>query len=296
MKSLEGFECRLCGGAGAEAFLLDCPDYYLGNPRRTDYVKCDQCALVQQYPMPEDSQSLYVNYPVHKPRNLLQKLARRLFHKIYFKPKEESESKLLLDYGCGDGSFLRDVEKKFSEVCGFEPGESHSSNLAERLGSIKVFGDKDRLLAEKLNSFDVLTAHFVVEHLENLHDTFDGFNKLLKANGLLYMVVPNIGSWEFFLFKRKWHGLDAPRHLIFPEPAHFEALAKQYGFSVVKAGYAPFSNTLAASLSSVLIGRHSSLLMVLLTLPCWIVSLVAPQGSLVIQMRKSGELMARADL
>ncbi len=293
--SAEEFVCRLCSNADASEYLIGCPDYFLNNRLVVDYLRCNKCKMVQQHPIPKDIQSLYSNYPIHRPRNFFQRLARRLFHKIYFQPQENSKNKVLLDYGCGDGSFLQEVKENFKQAFGYEPGKDYAVNLSKRLEEIEVFGNKEKLLSEKTNTFDIVTAHFVVEHLDDLHGTFMIFNKLLKRNGFLYIAVPNIGSWESLLFKRKWHGLDAPRHLLFPELVHFKFLAEKYKFSDLKTRYAPFSNTLAASMSTTLFGRYSGFIMALLTLPSWVVSLFAPQGSLVVEMRKSGELMEDAD-
>lgn len=88
------------------------------------------------------------------------------------------------------------------------------------------------------------------------------------------------------MFKQQWHGLDAPRHLVFPEKTHFENLADRYGFHVPRFGYAAFPNTLAASLATVLTGRCHPLLLTALAPFCWPVALAAPQAILTVRMNK----------
>lgn len=284
----DAFKCLLCGATSARQKLEACRDYYLQNAGGpVDYAECSSCALIQQHPVPADLAALYADYPVHASRSGMQRLARRFFHRqVYLRSDSRYTSKQLLDYGCGDGTFLLEMQPRFKTVCGFEPGESHALALRQRLG-LPVYNSTQVLRAECAVSFDVVTAHFVVEHVSNLHDTFATFSSVLKPGGLLHVAVPNIRSWEARLFKKQWHGLDAPRHLVFPEKSHFGSLANRYGFMEPCFGYAAFPNTLAASLATLVTGRCHPLLLTALVPFCWPVALAAPQGTLTVQMRKA---------
>jgi SAM-dependent methyltransferase len=274
----------LCGATKTIPWLAGCPDYYLQKGKPVNYVGCADCLLVQQQPLPADMAALYADYPVHSSRNLVQRFARRVFQRqVYFRPPFGSERLTLLDYGCGDGTFLREIRKKFGAVCGFEPGSAHAAALSEQLNA-PVYSSAEKLCAEHAGEPDVITAHFVLEHVNDLHGAFKTFQTLLKPGGLLYIAVPNVRSWEARLFKRLWHGLDAPRHLVFPEAGHFETLAEKYGFSAPQISFAAFPNTLAASLATLLTGRSHPALLMGFILPCWLVALAAPQGTLIVRM------------
>jgi hypothetical protein len=147
-----------------------------------------------------------------------------------------------------------------------------------------VYSSSEILREERAGMMDVITAHFVLEHVADLREAFETFQILLKPRGALYIAVPNIRSWEARLFKQYWHGLDAPRHLVFPEAAHFQMLASEFGFGAPQISFAAFPNTLAASLSAVLTGRCHALLMMGFILPSWLIALAAPQGTLVVRM------------
>jgi len=274
----------LCGAVDARPWLTNCPDYYLQKCVPVDYVECAACSLIQQYPLPHDVSALYADYPVHTARSTVQRLARRIFQRqVYFRPEGGSKHLTLLDYGCGDGTFLREMKSRFKTVYGFEPGDEHASSLAGQTG-VPVDSSAETLCAERSGTVDVITAHYVLEHVEDLRGTFKTFRTLLKPGGTLYIAVPNIRSWEARLFRQRWHGLDAPRHLVFPEAVHFEKLAKESGFNTPQFSFAAFPNTLSASLATLLTGRcHPALLMGFI-LPCWLVALAAPQGTLIIQM------------
>lgn len=281
------FNCQLCGAADCRPWLTGCPDYYLRGNNPIDYVECAACSLVQAYPRPTDFDALYKGYPIHVERNRAQRIARRLLlRNVYFRPPRGSQTQMLLDYGCGDGTYLREIRSRFRGACGYEPGASQAADVAMRLG-VPVYSDRAQMRADLAGAVDVLTAHFVLEHLDDLQDAFRNFQMLLKPGGCLYGVVPNIRSWEARWFQKRWHGLDAPRHLVFPESRHFRRLAQDHGFDSLHFSHAAFPNTLAASLATVVAGHFQPLLMMALSLPCSLLSMLAPQGTLRFCMFKS---------
>lgn len=279
------FKCMLCNSIKYHTFYTNCPDYFLKKCMSVNYVECDNCSLVQQFPIPNDISVLYDNYPIHIKRSFIQRFARRIFHsQVYFKSDFNIKSNLL-DYGCGDGTYLCEVKKNFGTVCGYEPNEIHASNLEVRLG-VQVYSSLEKLCAKYTEGFDVITAHFVLEHVLNLHNSFYYISKLLKPGGIFYIAVPNIRSWESILFKKYWHGLDAPRHIVFPELIHFKMLADKYDLNISNVSFASFPNTLAGSLSTIISGSCKQSLLFGFILPAWIISLIVPQGTLIVKFEK----------
>jgi len=249
------FSCLHCGSDRSRAVYEDCPDYYLGKPVRVDYVRCDRCGLVQQSPIPSDVSALYEAYPVHREKSLLHDVARRLVMSAsYTEAGVFPEGAVVLDYGCGDGSYLRSLEGRGLTLVGFEPNAEHSASLSERLG-LPVFGDVDALVEQYAGSVDVVTMHFVLEHVTDLHATFADVAKVLRPGGRWHLAVPNIDSWEARLFRKKWHGLDPPRHISFPDRSVVESLARQHGMRLVGQRPVPFPNGVAGSLAVVVAGR-----------------------------------------
>lgn len=122
---------------------------------------------------------------------------------------------LLLDFGCGDGWFLDASRNPKLNLIGFEAEKSHAAQLSKTLG-LPIYGDEKELLRDYESKVDVVTMHFVLEHLTDLNKAFETVQRLLKPNGVFYFIIPNIASWEARLFGKKWHSLDAPRHISFP--------------------------------------------------------------------------------
>jgi len=274
-----GFRCLTCDGDCARVVQANCRDYYLGKPLRVSYYRCLACGLVQQSPVPHDVSALYADYPIHTRKSFLHTLFRKLLlSSCYCDVEGRPAGTVLLDYGCGDGSYLAAQRKLGLHLIGYEPGATHARQLRETL-QLPVYSDVVELLREHAGSVDVLTMHFVVEHLTDLHAGFVHAHRLLRAGGLFYFIVPQIDSLEARLFGAKWHGLDPPRHISFPGPRVVDRLAAQHGFSVSHHRAIPFANGFAGSVPALLLGRFV-LPVFLLALPLGVVfSRLVPTGS-----------------
>ena len=255
MKS--GFACLLCGGTAAKPFLEGCTDRYLGRPGTVDYLRCAGCGLVQQHPLPADVAALYAGYPVHRPKSRLYSRVRRaLMAGVYLPPQRWPAGSRLLDYGCGDGGYLEWCIEAGVACVGYEPDAAHAQALAWRLG-VPVYADTAALAADKVAGFDVITLHFVVEHLADPRAVLASLARLLKPGGTIRYVVPAIDSWEFRLFGRRWHGLDPPRHLSFPDAGHARRLAAELGLRFGGEQPVPFPNGFGGSLPTALLGSFN---------------------------------------
>ena len=201
-----------------------------------------------------------------------------LMSSVYLPPQHWRRGGRLLDFGCGDGWYLEWCKSAGLEVVGFEPSSSHANALAARLG-VPVMSDASELQRQFGGAFDVITLHFVVEHLTDLQSTFRLLASLLRPGGVVRYVVPNIDSWEFRLFRRRWHSLDAPRHISFPGVEHADLLAHSCGLSFVGKSFVSFPNGFGGSLPTALWARFSELAL-LLTLPISVVvTRLFPAGS-----------------
>lgn len=262
------FRCLVCEKTDAATVLADCPDTYLAKPFRVTYVRCASCGLLQQDPLPGDVSAFYESYPIHAKKSALHGLLRRIVMRpVYFRARSLPAGSVLLDYGCGDGSYLDEFVPRGVTRLGFEPDPEHAGRLAARLG-LPVLSDPQRLLAEWSGKVDVMTMHFVLEHVTNLDEVFERAARLLKPHGVFHVVVPHASSFEARLFGRAWHNLDAPRHVSFPEHDSMTALADRHGLALTSEHSVPFPNGFAGSLAVALTGRFR----------WWLFALALPAG------------------
>lgn len=285
MKS-RGFQCIVCGSTDCTPTLEQCRDLYLGHPLAVDYFRCSKCALVQQSPLPDDIGRLYADYPIHMVKSSAHRWIRRiLLRKAYFDFRALAPGSRVLDFGCGDGWFLQLARDAGLRGEGYEFQSDHARRLSAHVG-VPITSDLGRLSQGSTGAFDAITLHSVLEHVPDPCGTIATLANLLAAGGSMYIVVPNLESWEARLFRSKWHGLDPPRHISFPGPEVIGRIAQASNLVVEKVRPVPFPTTSAASLVSVVAGRYIHWLF-LMAMPAGIVlSLIAPSGSLSYLLRK----------
>jgi SAM-dependent methyltransferase len=82
--------------------------------------------------------------------------------------------------------------------------------------------------------FDVVTMWHVLEHLPDPAAALAEARRVLQADGLLVIEVPNLGSLTFRLCRERWWPLDVPRHLLHFTPQTLGRLLDAGGFEVVR--------------------------------------------------------------
>jgi 2-polyprenyl-3-methyl-5-hydroxy-6-metoxy-1,4-benzoquinol methylase len=98
----------------------------------------------------------------------------------------------ILDYGCGDGTFLLFVDKLYKRKVGIEINPQDIQNLKNRFHGLDSFQFKH--LNEKLNEkFDIVTCFEVLEHCsdENIEKIFvDILKSYCSKDGHIIISVP----------------------------------------------------------------------------------------------------------
>jgi 2-polyprenyl-3-methyl-5-hydroxy-6-metoxy-1,4-benzoquinol methylase len=94
----------------------------------------------------------------------------------------------VLDVGCGEGAIGKPVSKMGNYVISVELPTI--ATLAHRCGVPSVVAGDAEHLTFASNSFDVVIASEVVEHLWNPHNFFDEVYRVLRADGYLIMETP----------------------------------------------------------------------------------------------------------
>jgi len=180
------------------------------------YFNKDQSVARTKIDSDEDMYRFYKtnNYHSH------QETSKTVTDKIYFishrlmlyfkyrliKPKGRNQK--LLDYGCGNGGFLKYISDKNINTTGVE--KSLTSQKVCRSKGLNVFSSIKHI--KQLN-YNVITLWHVLEHVSNPLKCISALSRLLSIDGSLVIAVPNIQSIDSQLFKSEWAALDVPRHL-----------------------------------------------------------------------------------
>lgn len=139
-------------------------------------------------------------------RNILASILRDEAQSRYTLLEQLSPGKNLLEIGCGTGEFLEVAKLNGHIVTGVEISGAAVKNIKSRRPDINI---KHCYLHEagfRPESFDVIVAFHLLEHIEDLRTFLSHIKFLLKPGGLFYVRVPNLDSWYRKILGKSWWG------------------------------------------------------------------------------------------
>lgn len=201
---------------------------------------------------------------------------------------ESNKSAKVLDCGCGEGDFTKELGRRIgtTELYGIEAAEEFMGQPQER--GVKVYMvNLNEVLPIDDESFNVVHANQVIEHLYKTDVYIRELHRILKRGGYAIISTPNLSAWYniFFLIlglqpfpakvsdevhslgNRFDPGYRVKRERNYPAHSHLriftrnalKELFQHHGFKVEKiisVGYYPFPTGIARLLSR-LDPRHS---------------------------------------
>jgi 2-polyprenyl-3-methyl-5-hydroxy-6-metoxy-1,4-benzoquinol methylase len=210
--------CNLCGADDAR-LLYRARDHRLRiDDRVWNLVQCRRCSLGYLNPRPTAAESAsYYPEAYFRPR---AEMSRRYELEADYVPGARGD---LLDIGAARGEFMAAMRGRGWRVTGIEPSTkgSHPSLDIRR----QRFPEECDLEPE---SFDVVTAWAVFEHLHNPMSAFRKAASLIRPGGCLIVQVPNLRSVNARYARLE----DIPRHLYFFSPATLARYARLSGLRV----------------------------------------------------------------
>jgi 2-polyprenyl-3-methyl-5-hydroxy-6-metoxy-1,4-benzoquinol methylase len=244
-------KCDLCE-KGEFKLLFKNYDRMHGIEGNFNLVRCKSCGLVFVNPQPNRKEMLRY-YPQKEYYSLKKNPVEDLKLKLYeiFYNKNNFLKKIILtplrfmirstiitpgnflDIGCGDGKFLRLMNRLGMKCWGIEP--YGVSNVNEKNFKILNCDLKKAKFKEKF--FDVITLNHVFEHVEAPSLMLDEIYRILNKNGKVIIATPNIGSFTAKIFGNKWFQLDTPRHLFLYSEETLKKYARKEGFVIKKIIY-----------------------------------------------------------
>lgn len=232
----EAVNCNLCGLEEKRLFmrvdsfpLVDCPRCGL----RYVSPRLSQEALKDLYSRDyfQSTSSVTAGYDDYlKDRENLIKTARKKLKLI----KRYKEGGSLLDIGCAVGFFLKVCQDEGFEVMGVELSPFAAHYAKESLG-LRVLVGQLLDLSLPSESFDVITMWDVIEHLPDPLTELREIERLLRPEGILVIMTPNIASLVAKIAGKRWLLYMKPQeHLYYFSPTTLKAMLRKAGFEVVK--------------------------------------------------------------
>lgn len=257
MNKLIRKSCILCGGTNIK-HAFTCTDFYASNERFEVY-SCSECGFTftQGAPSGKEMDNYYESPQYISHSDTKKGLINTLYHQVraYMLRRKsklvikESHRKAgrLLDIGTGTGYFPNAMQKQGWKVEAIEKNAQARSFAKEKFGlQVQAIETLKEFTPE---SFDVITLWHVMEHLEQLNETWAKLYSLLEPKGILIVAVPNKASYDAGKYRSDWAAYDVPRHLWHFTPGTMQQIASKHGFIMAERYPMPFDAFYIAMLS-----------------------------------------------
>jgi len=231
--------CIFCGGNDITAASYPRPTRFEG--KIFSYRQCRSCKLIFIEPLPtaEDYDKMYAN---------------SYHEEFYFKETDNNYSQLfnllnplmknrfILDYGCGDGSFLRFLSKRGYKCAGVEYDSGLVQKLREQNRDIQFYTVDEFWSEQNDISFWLIFFGDVLEHLATPVEFLRKIYQKMPTGGLIVAQGPLENNSSLNLLFRKMTssliGKDriashTPYHIFFSNAKNQEMLFSNTGFKTI---------------------------------------------------------------
>jgi 2-polyprenyl-3-methyl-5-hydroxy-6-metoxy-1,4-benzoquinol methylase len=214
--------CPVCGGRRLSP---------LRAYRRAHLTRCRGCGLVFADRRPGEAE-LTAHYGGYSRADYDSPITRRRYRELLAGFERYRRTGRILDFGCGIGFFLEEARGRGWEAHGTE-FERRAVEIvrAKGLSCAQAPIEPDSF---EPDSFDVVTAFEVVEHLGDPRAEAAAIAAALRPGGLLYLTTPNFGSLSRRLLRGRWSVVSYPEHLSYFTPATLSSWLGRFGLVPVE--------------------------------------------------------------
>lgn len=170
----------------------------------------------------------------------------------------------VLELGCGMGHLLAWLVDRYSVVgCDINSWALSQAKKNVPRGNFLILSG-DEKYAFPQDSFDIVLAKHVVEHLPHPEQGIAEMSRVLKSGGLLILVTPNLSSPMRKRKKEQWIGYKDPTHISLKPPGEWLACLQEHGLQprrVFSDGFwdAPYVPLIPTSLQKLFYGAPGGL-------------------------------------
>ena len=234
---MEDVVCSLCGKKQASLYLEQTDRF--GSQQFT-FKRCLNCGLIYLNPRPTMNEISYYYPDVYEAFSEINTatvpekshIARSLKKQMGIIEAYTTKPGKLLDVGCAKGNFLIFAKTQGWQVTGIEPHAPSAFVAREKYGLNVLTGTLEPTTFPSC-TFDVITLWDVLEHLPNPKTTLRTAKKILRPDGIIVFSIPNLYSFDRFLFRSYWIGWDPPRHFTLFTEKTLTILLDEVGFQLL---------------------------------------------------------------
>lgn len=151
-------------------------------------------------------------------------------HKIYdvFKNLDLPETGVALDFGCGSGAYTAFLQDLLPHWTIYGADISKIALSTAKLRTPSALFELIDVIKNKNSCFDLIFSHHVLEHVQNIEETFQMFSKILKPTSFMVHILPcgNANSFEHFICSMKSDAIEKNNgnRFFYEDPSHLRRL------------------------------------------------------------------------
>jgi SAM-dependent methyltransferase len=227
-ETLDQTPCSLCGEKMPQPFIAVRDNRTSRFAGTFEYARCDRCGLVSIRPLPDHDAAISgheTGYrdvvaqaetrpaPTRGHLGALVAVTRYLWHLVDGMPALDRLPihGRVLDVGSGTGEHVAELLRLGFEAVGIEPNPEAVA-LAQRRGLPVSTGSSEEP-GYPPGSFDTLILNQVIEHLVDPVRAIAMLRSLLRPDGRMIVLTPNVSGWPRRAFGVEWAHWHPPYHV-----------------------------------------------------------------------------------
>lgn len=139
----------------------------------------------------------------------------------------------MLEVGCSIGLLLKLAEERGWEAIGLELN-GRASEYARKEYGLNILEKKIEDCGFENETFDVIAMYGILEHLKNPKEILELSSKLLKKDGLLTLLVPNLEGFDVRILQEKASIFTGRNHLQYFSIKTLGKMLEMAGFKIAK--------------------------------------------------------------
>lgn len=222
------------------------------------FFECSNCRLVfadKGSRIKEDNEVYNEKYTIdrgHLDNPHIEMIKKKGFYYYLKKIPLEKNNNKLLEIGCSSGMALEVSQEMGWQPTGIDINNAVVEITRHRIKNVEV---KSKPLVKCRfpdQYFSAVIMLDVIEHIPDPVPLIEEVSRILKKNGIILILTPNIQSFSARVLKNKWpHFLK--EHIIYYSPETLQRLLARFGIVPIESGWA------GKYVSPDMIGKHCEL-------------------------------------
>ena len=223
MISNQNTACILCSSANIAA--------YKGY-ESVGLIKCNPCKFIfcKNIPSKDELNKYYTDS--YERTRYLSPITISRFNELLEGFEKYRKTGKILDIGAGYGFFLEIARQKGWDVYGTEITDEAVTHCKKK--GIKMSKGELQNISLEENTFDVIVAIEVLEHVNNPGEYIEHAHKALRKGGFFYITTPNFNAILRYHLRDKYNIIGYPNHLCYFTNKTLRKLVANYGFKTQK--------------------------------------------------------------